>query len=448
LALTSGDVSQPHDVMELVERSQRSEIEELNEVADRLAARDPYSYSDPESIRGLQRVRNKIDSITAHAVVNFEHSGEWAPDGARSAVGWMAKECRLPTSEGKAQLRRGKMLEESPVVAAAFAAGDIGVDQVDHLVRARRSDPSIFERDQEMLVDFATTLKFGRFVVAVEQWKQFADPDGAEEAEFARAERRDVWVVPTPSGMYMGKMNLDPLTGATFSKEHERLGQILFEADWAEAKERLGRDPKVSELRRTPAQRRADALFQMSIRSASMPADAQRPEPLITILVGYETALRRICQIEGGPVVSPGSVVHLMDGAEFERIVFKPGNRIECSQKARFFTGGTRRAIEVRDPECGSPYCETPAKRCQIDHIIPYSKGGLTTLDNGQVLCGPCNRMRNVAEPPWMQLTPPGGWSHAAERWPDPFVAPDPPSPCLGPEPEPGPEPGPEPPGG
>jgi hypothetical protein len=426
--------------MDLVERSQGNEIEEMNELADCLGARDPYSYSDPESIKGLLRLRNKIDSRLAHATVHFENSGEWAPAGARSAVGWMAKECQLPTSEGKAQLRRGTMLEASPVVQAAFAAGEIGVAQIDQLVRAQRSDPAIFERDQELLVDLATTLKFGQFVPAVEHWKQFADPDGAEEAEFARAERRDVWLTETPSGMYFGKMNLDPVTGAAFSGEHGRLERILFEADWAEAKERLGRDPKMSELRRTSAQRRSDALFEMTLRSAAMPADAQPPEPLITILVGYETAERRICQIEGGPVISPGLAVQLMDGAEFERIVFKPKNRIECSQKGRFFIGATRRAIEVRDRECGNPYCETPAKRCQIDHIIPYSKGGLTTLDNGQVLCGPCNRMRNVAEPPWMQLAPPGGWSRAAaQRWPDPFVAPDPPSP--GPEPPEGPEP-------
>ena len=74
-----------------------------------------------------------------------------------------------------------------------------------------------------------------------------------------------------------------------------------------------------------------------------------------------------------------------LDGAWFERIVFAPGKRVECSVTSRFFTGATRRAIEVRDQECTHPYCETPAERCQIDHIIPYSQGGETTQENGQV---------------------------------------------------------------
>jgi Domain of unknown function (DUF222)/HNH endonuclease len=419
--------------MDLVERS---EIDELNELADRLGAKDPYSYSDPESIKGLVRLKNKTDSALARAVVSFEESGEWAADGARSAVGWMAKECGLPTNEGKAQLRRGRLLEQAPLVAAAHRAGDIGAAQVDVLVRAQRTAAALFERDEALLVEQAKALTASQFDRAVEYWKQFADPDGAEEAEFARAERRDVWLVPGPTGMYLGKMNMDPVSGKIYSDELGRLGRILFDADWAEAKERLGRDPTLSELRRTPAHRRSDAATEMAARSASMPADAQRPVPLFSILVDYSTISGvvsgtipgansgtisgRICQIEGGPVISPGSLLHHMEHAEFERIVFKPKGRIECSEKSRFFLGGTRRAIEVRDRECGNPYCETPAKRCEIDHIIPYSKGGLTTQENARVLCGPCNRMRNVAEPPWAQ---PG----SPHEWPDPMVGPDPP---------------------
>lgn len=28
----------------------------------------------------------------------------------------------------------------------------------------------------------------------------------------------------------------------------------------------------------------------------------------------------------------------------------------------------------------------------QFDHVHPWSKGGLTTVENLQLLCGPCNR--------------------------------------------------------
>jgi hypothetical protein len=384
------------------------DVEEFEKAVDEALATDPYAYSDPTSIKTLYRIGNKVDALKTKALTSFEDSGEWAVDGARSSVGWIAAQCHLPTAEVKGQLRRGKMLEQSPVVAEAFSAGEIGAAQVDVLARARRAAESIFERDEAMLVEQAKTLRFGDLVKAAEYWKQFADPDGAEEAEFERADRRDVWMTESLSGMYLGQITLDPYSGKIVSNEHLRLEQILFEADWAEATERLGREPTINDLRRTPAQRRADALVEMATRSASTPANAQRPEPLFTILIDYDTFLGRICELEGGSVVSSGSVIHHMTRAWFERIVFKAHNRVECSEKARFFAGGTRRAIEVRDRGCQNPFCENPDRRLQIDHIIAYSKGGLTTQENGRVLCEYCNRTRNVADPLW-EREPPGG---------------------------------------
>jgi hypothetical protein len=112
-------------------------------------------------------------------------------------------------------------------------------------------------------------------------------------------------------------------------------------------------------------------------------------------LVGYEALYGRICRIEGGPIVSPGALLPWLEGANFERIVFSPGTRIECSPRARFFTGATRRAIEVRDQACTHDFCEVPSQKCQIDHIVPFVQGGETTQENGRVLCGFHNRLRN-----------------------------------------------------
>jgi HNH endonuclease len=99
-------------------------------------------------------------------------------------------------------------------------------------------------------------------------------------------------------------------------------------------------------------------------------------------------------------VLSPGTLLPWLDGATFERLVFGPGQRVECSVKARFFAGATRRAIEVRDQGCTHEFCEEPVENCQIDHIVLYSQGGETSQENGQALCGFHNRLRNGREPP------------------------------------------------
>jgi hypothetical protein len=164
------------------------------------------------------------------------------------------------------------------------------------------------------------------------------------------------------------------------ANELSRLEHELFEADWAKAKEKLGREPTIAELPRTSGQRRADALKEMAIRSRTAPADGRRPAPSFSILVDYPTLAGRVCELAQGIVVSPGSLVPWLTEAYFERAVFTPGTRVEVSPTARLFTGATKRAIELRDRECTHSYCDR-STGCQVDHVIPYAEGGPTTQE-------------------------------------------------------------------
>jgi hypothetical protein len=153
---------------------------------------------------------------------------------------------------------------------------------------------------------------------------------------------------------------------------------------------------KVAELGRTPARRRADALVEMARRAMAAPGDGRLPEPLVAVLVGYETFGGRIWELADGTVVSPGSVLGLLDGALVERIVFAGPDRIMgVGAHRRCSSGADRRAAEVRDRQCCSPYCEEPASRCEVDHVTPWAAGGLTVQENGRLAGGCHNRRRN-----------------------------------------------------
>jgi Domain of unknown function (DUF222) len=373
----------------------------LREAIDQLAGCDPAALADPHCIVDLQRQLARLECVVSRGVRAFELSGEWAPEGAKSPAAWLATRCRMPKAQARAQLRRGRALGDLPLAASAWAEGEIGGAHLDALAKVRtEASAGALARDEALLVHHATELRFEPFLGVLAYWGQLADPEGAEEADLARRARRDVYLTSSISGMYLGQMTFDPISGSIVASELERLEAELFEADWAQARAALGREPHLGELARTPGQRRADALVEMATRSRTAPENGRRPEPLFSVVVGYEALHGRICQLSGGTVVAPGSLLAYLEGADFERAVFRPGQRVEVSVTARLFSGATRRAIELRDRTCTHPFCDVPAERCQIDHIVPYALGGPTTQENGRVLCGFHNRLRNQRPPP------------------------------------------------
>ena len=147
-------------------------------------------------------------------------------------------------------------------------------------------------------------------------------------------------------------------------------------------------------LTRTPAQRRHDALVEMARRAMTAPADGKRPQPLVSVLLGYETFRSRVCELADRTVITPGSVASLLDEALIERVVFDGPSRVIDLGRARRFTGAVRRTLDVLDRGCTHEGCHMPAERCQGDHVQPWSRGGQTDPDNGQLRCGYHNRWR------------------------------------------------------
>ncbi len=84
-----------------------------------------------------------------------------------------------------------------------------------------------------------------------------------------------------------------------------------------------------------------------------------------------------------------------MDEARVQRVVFDGTDRVlGVGPEKRLFTGAERRAVEVRDRECTSRYCDVPAEECEVDHVLPWAEGGPTLAENGQLACGYHNRWR------------------------------------------------------
>jgi len=373
-----------------------SVVDTLAAALDELRELELATFADGEAVVDLHRQLERMLAITTRATAAFEASRTWQATGARSAAVWLATQCRMPAPTARRRVCLGRALRHLPATEAAWLGGDIGEAQVGLLTAAHTPGTAeALARDEQMLVGDAKSLRFDVFARAMAYWGLRADPDGAEDRDRKRHQARRLHFSKSFEGMWFLDGVFDPITGAIVAEELKRLEKELFDADWADAKARVGDGVSVADLGRTPAQRRADALVEVARRSASAAPGARRPEPLFSVFIGYAEFAGMLCELADGSVVSPRSLRPWLDDAWIERVVFDgPRRVIDVGVQRRLFDGATRRAIELRDRECFHPYCDLPAADCEIDHIQPWATGGPTTQDNGRSACGYHNRAR------------------------------------------------------
>ena len=221
----------------------------------------------------------------------------------------------------------------------------------------------------------------------IDYWCERVDADGCEDEAERRREHTHLHVSTTLDGEVVVAGVLDPVSGAIITAELERLEHDLYLADQ--------RDGVV----RTASQRRAAAFVEMATRSGAMPADARRPKPRFTVLIGERT-FERLCELSTGTVIAPGQLIPHLGTAEIESILFDGPSTVLTVSKRRTFTGALRRAIQVRDRRCGHRAgCDVRAERCDVDHIVPHVDDGPTSQFNGRLRCPPHQRHPHKRDP-------------------------------------------------
>src|ERR1700749_1112363 len=172
------------------------EVVALQAIIDELQEAGPSAWADGKTLCALKRQVARLVSIVDEASHEFDTWGEWANDGARTAPSWLAHACHEPIGVARRGGARGRGLKELPLVAEAFAQGEINSSHVDALLRVRNPRTQhVMTRDEKLLVDQATTLSFSDFSRSLAYWEQMADPDGVEEDALAQRDRPDAYLV-------------------------------------------------------------------------------------------------------------------------------------------------------------------------------------------------------------------------------------------------------------
>jgi hypothetical protein len=118
------------------------------------------------------------------------------------------------------------------------------------------------------------------------------------------------------------------------------------------------------------------------------------------------------CEIAGfGPIPRITAERILCDCA-LGRVVRSRSQILDLGRRTRTVPERLRRAIALRDEHCQFPGCRAPASWCDAHHIVLWTEGGETSLENCVLLC----RRHHVAvhEGGWKLVRGPNGLTLAA----------------------------------
>lgn len=150
--------------------------------------------------------------------------------------------------------------------------------------------------------------------------------------------------------------------------------------------------------RRTPAQRRYDALMMMVGRGVAAPeGQPTTAKAQIIVTMPFDLLRSRLDDRSDGfaagltatdATLSPGVVRRLACDAEIIPAVLGGRSEIlDLGRAVRLVSPGQRRALALRDLHCSYPGCSVPATWCDAHHLVNWARGGRSDLTNYALLC-------------------------------------------------------------
>jgi Domain of unknown function (DUF222) len=391
--------------------------EDLAEALDKMLASDHEFLSASEAaafVGVLERAGRKLDALKVAVVDVVDRNGLYGEDGHRSAKTWLAFTCRVSTGEAHRRVSFAKMFRTLNETGHRYREGELGTDQVGELARAFRNPRCghLLGDSEGLLLEHERELTAKQFEIAVKHWLAVADAEGIEQRHASLHRFRDLRITPQFDGGFHVDGTFGPEQGAAIKEIFERFVDAERLADLEAARLMYGDNVISTQFARSEAQRRADAFYKLCVNAASTPADAQTPEPLVTIIMSqdaYEAGLadmaaqpvvfdpkryrRWQCETLGGTSLSPGAALAAAMAGHIRRVVIG-ATEASVSQKTRSFTGPLRRMIQTLDTTCVWAGCDIQSDRCQVDHVTPWRTSQDTSAGNGAPLCGRHNRFK------------------------------------------------------
>lgn len=319
-----------------------------------------------ESYEHLRRIGDLFHAQAQRRLAAVDERQTFARDGYTSTTAYLTHRFRTTGGRAKRLVAEARALQAMPTTRHLAEVGRLSPDQVSALVAAQQAAPEAFDQAEAELCEMAEALEWVTDLrKATAYWQQAVapEPDSADQRSLTYL---------FASRTFENMVKLDGLFDA------ERGAQLL-EALTAATPPPDPEDPS------TPAQRRADALFDLVMSASGQPAT---PTLLVHVdastLAGGTPTLSEI----GDTVLHRPAIERLACDARIRRIVFGPESELlDVGRARRLVTGPMREAVIARDRHCAFPGCRRPAEWCDVHHIEPWWAGGTTSVANGLLLC-------------------------------------------------------------
>jgi hypothetical protein len=347
-------------------------------------------------VREVDRLGQEITTLAAHItaatarwlalIVEFDERGGWGGSGAKSLSQWLSWMCSVSPFTAREYVRVARRVRDLPVLAAAFARGELSYSKVRALTRIEDIP------DENRLLELARHASASQLERIVSGYRScLAVEAGARQAY---DERFVSWSWDVDGSLIL-RGRLPAEQGALLVQALQASRDALGPAPAARP-ENVSAETGQPRERVAPRARNADALVALadaSLENTGNSSTADRYQVVVHVEAATlqgdsqddDRAVPR-CELEDGALLPAATARRLACDGSLVRIVERDGKPLSVGRKTRTIPPALRRALRSRDGGCAFPGCDS-TRHVDAHHIEHWADGGRTDIGNLVQLC-------------------------------------------------------------
>ncbi len=346
-------------------------------------------------LRGLAQVSSRLDALTATVLAHAVEVRVEETNGATTTATWWADATNRTRATAHRDVKLAVALSRFTALAEALAEGRVNTEQAHAIARALGDletdgpadlEPVVVEQAEKHLVDCADGFDakhlrvLGRHVLTVvaPEVGEAHEAKLLEDEERRAAEKTRLTFASDGHGMVHGRFSIPSLHGAMLAKAIQAL-------TWAK------QDPaEVRQTRPTPvAAGQAFTELLERIDAKNLPSvGGVGATVVVTMTIDSLMGGLASAALDTGEVISASAARRLAcEAGVIPMVLGGKSEVLDVGRRRRFHTKAQRLAIAQRDKTCVVGGCDAPPSRCHVHHVVPWSEGGGTSVQDGRLYC-------------------------------------------------------------